>query len=88
MGRIYAGILGPLAMIVALIRGISIDGDPTTILLTALINLFVFAAIGFCFGTIAERTLNQAIRFQMEQKLESRWERESTQGKTKNSPTT
>ena len=66
MGRSYAGILGPLAFALVTARG-AIGGwalEPT--LLSASAALFVFAAIGFFAGQLAEFLVGQSVRVQFQ----------------------
>ena len=71
MGPSYAGILGTLAYVIVILRGVlqgyAVEG---TIKLSILL-LFVFAAIGYVIGKIAETTLEDAIRVQLQRELEA-----------------
>jgi hypothetical protein len=62
MGRIYAGILGPLALATALARGIVNHHDPDAILWNAWWALVAFAALGWVLGTIAGRVVEEDVR--------------------------
>lgn len=61
MARTYAGILGPLAMMTSLVRGLIAGGGSESVLWTAWGYLLVFAAIGGMLGWIAERTVEDAV---------------------------
>ncbi len=62
MGRSYAGILGPLAGTLVLIRGaISGSGFEMTIMV-ACGAMFGFAAVGFIAGTLAESFIVEGVR--------------------------
>jgi hypothetical protein len=66
MGRIYAGILGPLAFATTIARSLFAGGEAGQTLYTASFSLFGFAALGYIIGSVAERTIVEAIgnRFQ------------------------
>ena len=61
MGRIYAGILGPLAFTTVIARNLTRGGNVESAVMTASWMLFAFAAIGYIIGSIAERTVVEAI---------------------------
>jgi hypothetical protein len=66
MGRSYAGILGPLAFALVTLRG-AISGwalEPT--LLSASASLFVFGAVGYLVGQLAEFLVDQSVRTQFQ----------------------
>ena len=71
MGPSYAGILGTLAYVIVILRGVlqgyAVEG---TIKLSILL-LFVFAAIGYVIGKIAETTIEDSIRVQLQRELEA-----------------
>ena len=69
MDRIYAGILGPLAMTVVICRGWLAAGGPEGTLTQATIYLVLFAALGALLGRIAEATIDESVRMGLEQKL-------------------
>lgn len=69
MGRIYAGILGPLAMTVVVVRGIKDSSGVEGTLLTAIVALVVYAVIGFVVGAIAQSTVDESVRRKLEQQL-------------------
>jgi hypothetical protein len=61
MGRTYAGILGPISFCTVIARSM-VDGLSTeSALIMASLALFVFAAIGYLIGTVAERMVVEAI---------------------------
>ena len=66
MGPSYAGILGTLAYVIVILRGVlqgyAVEG---TIKLSILL-LFVFAAIGYVIGKIAESTIEDSIQVQLQ----------------------
>ena len=71
MGPSYAGILGTLAYVSVILRGVlqgyAVEG---TIKLSILL-LFVFAAIGYVIGKIAESTIEDSIQVQLQRELEA-----------------
>ncbi len=69
MGRAYAGVLGYLAAVLTLARGVWSGGGLEGTLLTMLAVMPLFAAIGFVVGTIAQTTVDQAMREQLELEL-------------------
>ena len=69
MARVYAGILGPLAMAVVIGRGwLATSGVEATLAL-ALICLVVFSLVGACLGHIAENTMDESVRASIEKQL-------------------
>jgi hypothetical protein len=69
MGRAYAGVLGYLAAVLTLARGVWSGGGLEGTLLTMLAVMPLFAAIGFVVGTIAQTTVDQAMREKLEVEL-------------------
>ncbi len=71
MGPSYAGILGTLAYVIVILLGVlqgyAVEG---TIKLSILL-LFVFAAIGYVIGKIAESTIEDSIQVQLQRELEA-----------------
>lgn len=61
MGRIYAGILGPLAFAAIIARSLLCGGEAGQTLFAASLALFGFAALGYIIGSVAERTIVEAI---------------------------
>ena len=60
MGRIYAGILGLTAFLTLLFRGLLAGSYGASQLPIAAGMMFLFAAIGWMIGTIAEQTIFEA----------------------------
>jgi len=58
----YAGILGPLAFLVSLARGMVHGGPADTVVWTAWSQLLVFTAIGYVLGWIAETVVDESVR--------------------------
>ncbi len=69
MGRIYAGVLGTLAMVVVLCRGVMGAGGVEGTLTMATLSMIAFAIIGSFLGYIAEATIEESVRFKIEQEL-------------------
>jgi hypothetical protein len=71
MGPSYAGILGSLAYVIVISRGVlqgyAVEG---TVKLSILM-LFVFAAVGYVIGKIAESTIKDSIHVQLRRELEA-----------------
>jgi len=62
VGRTYAGILGLIAMLTVIARGVIAGGDPQTTLAMATGCLALFAAIGAVVGRLAAWTVDDAVR--------------------------
>jgi hypothetical protein len=69
MGRVYAGILGPLAMAVIICRGWLESGGVEGTLTLAIGYLAVFAILGACLGHIAQTTIEESVRAKIEHQL-------------------
>lgn len=69
MGRIYAGILGPLAMVVIICRGIKDSAGIEGTLTIAIVALAAYAALGAVLGQIAQATVDESVRWKIEQQL-------------------
>ncbi len=69
MGRIYAGILGPLAMAIVICRGIKDSGGIESTLTLAIVALAVYAIIGSVLGQIAQATVDESVQQKIEQQL-------------------
>ena len=70
MGRDFAGILALVAFSTTVLRG-AIHGHADEALLTATIQLFLFAAVGWVLGTIAQSTVEQSVRARFETELKA-----------------
>ena len=62
MGRIYAGVLGLLAFLTILARGLIEGVSSGNLMLGAIAALPVFAAIGWLAGSLAQRTVDEAVQ--------------------------
>ncbi len=61
MARDYAGILGLLAMLTSLARGVMHGGEAESVVPTAWCGLLLFSAIGYVVGWVAERTVADSV---------------------------
>lgn len=71
MGRAYAGVLGYLAAALTLARGVIAGGGAETTLLSAIAAMAIFAVVGFVLGTLAQSTVDNAVRQQLEAQLQT-----------------
>jgi len=69
MGRIYAGILGPLAMAVMICRGIKDSAGVEGTLILAIAALAIYAIVGAVLGQIAQATVDESVRSKIERQL-------------------
>lgn len=69
MARTYAGILGPLAMAVVILRGWLMSGGVEGTLSQAVLFLIVFTVVGAGLGQLAEATVDESVRARIEQQL-------------------
>lgn len=67
----YAGILGLLAMLAALMRGLTHGSGTATVVITAWICLLVFACIGAAVGALAGWIVEQSVRERVLAELEA-----------------
>jgi hypothetical protein len=81
MGRAYAGILGPLAFGLVVARGLVAGGGVEGVLAAASAALFVFAAIGYFTGQLAEFLVNESVRRQFQAAMAA-WDERQTSEKT------
>jgi hypothetical protein len=72
VARIYAGILGPLAFLTSLARGIVHGGSSQTVLETAWCCLLGFAAAGYVIGRLAEWTIIESVHGRLAAELAAR----------------
>ena len=69
MGRVYAGILGPLAMAVVICRGWFGSSGVENTLGQATIYLAIFSVVGALIGQIAQSTIDESVRSKLQQQL-------------------
>jgi hypothetical protein len=78
MGRAYAGILGPLAFALLAARGVGSGWGAEPTLLAAIAALFVFAALGYVTGQLADYLVNQSVRTQFNKAMADWNEKQTT----------
>jgi putative Mn2+ efflux pump MntP len=66
---IYAGILGLLAFLTCLVRGLMHGESPSSVLLTASLALAVFALIGSILGWLAGQAVEDSVRGRLQAEL-------------------
>jgi hypothetical protein len=66
---IYAGILGLLAFLTCVVRGLIHGESPSSVLLLATLSLAVFALIGSIFGSLASRAVEDSVRGRLQAEL-------------------
>lgn len=69
MGRLYAGVLGPLAMAVVICRGWLDSSGVEGTLALATLQLVLFAIVGAILGHIAQSTIDESVRMKIEEQL-------------------
>jgi hypothetical protein len=69
MGRVYAGVLGPLAMAVVICRGWLASGGVESTLSLATTSLVLFSIVGALIGQIAQSTVDESVRSKLESQL-------------------
>lgn len=62
MARTYAGILGLLAFLTCVARGLIQGGGPVGVLGTACLTMAAFAVVGSLVGWIAQQTVEESVR--------------------------
>jgi membrane protein implicated in regulation of membrane protease activity len=70
VARQYAGILGLLALMVSLMRGIVAGGASEATLWTAWLGLLAFTALGAVIGWLAERIVRDSVSSQILSELQ------------------
>jgi hypothetical protein len=65
----YAGILGPLAFLTSLARGVIHGGGSESLLWGAWCSLLLFAAVGYLIGWVAGQTVEESVRGRISSKL-------------------
>ena len=72
MGPSYAGILGPIAFVTMLARGLLAGSGAEGVLLPALGSLFLFAGIGYICGKLAEQVVLESVKRRFDEEMEQR----------------
>lgn len=71
MGPSYAGVLGPLAFVLVVMRGL-IDGSSTeSVLCMAAACLLIFAAAGYIAGRFADQVVWESVRKQFNDEMQA-----------------
>ncbi len=81
MGRIYAGVLGPLALLTVLGRGLLHGGGVNGTLYAGWLALVAFAGIGYVVGKIAGGAVEASIRERLAAELAELGEQRTGQGR-------
>ena len=69
MARLYAGILGLLALLTCLARGVMHGSDTASAVLGAWLGLMLFSAIGYVVGWMGEKTVAEAVSDRIQREL-------------------
>ncbi|NLS97379.1 MAG: hypothetical protein GXX96_35010 [Planctomycetaceae bacterium] len=70
MARLFAGILGPLAMLTTTASGLIHGRTSQSVAWAAWLALIAFAAIGYVLGWIANRTVEDSVQAAIAARLE------------------
>ncbi len=77
MGREFAGVLGMLAFSTVVARSFLVGAGFDGTVKLALMMMFVFAAVGYIAGSIAEQTVRESVFQTMQQSMDEEAERTS-----------
>lgn len=80
MGAKYAGILGPVALLTTLARGLIHGGNVEGVLFDAWIMLLAFAAIGYVIGRLADWTVEESVHASLRDQMVQHQSNQSTSG--------
>ncbi len=69
MACIYAGVLGLLAFLTCVVRGLMHGESPSSVLVLACLSLAVFALIGSIFGWLASKAVEDSVRGRLQAEL-------------------
>lgn len=72
MGRVYAGILGPLAFATILARSLVDGAGIESTVKMATLCLFAFAAIGYVAGRVADLIVTESVHTRFQAELQAR----------------
>jgi hypothetical protein len=72
MGRAYAGVMGPLAFLMVVVRSLSRAGAVESTVFQAAVGLFAFAAIGYVIGQLAGWIVDDSVRAQLAAEMAAR----------------
>ena len=71
MGRKFAGVLGPVAFVTIVARGVLRGSDLGSTMQTACLCLFGFAALGYLVGRVAAATVNESVNYKFKAELKA-----------------
>ncbi len=86
VAHVYAGILGPLAFLTSLARGLIHGGPTASVLWTAWGCLLAFAAVGYLAGWVAGRTVEESVRGRIAAELAAQQPTETPQPTSSDAP--
>jgi hypothetical protein len=69
VGRSYAGVLGPVAFVTMIARGVLGGGGSQTTLLHAWVALLLFASLGHVIGALASWIVQESVQDQVAAEL-------------------
>lgn len=72
MARQYAGILASLGMTLVLVRALRTGSGFESAVVSALFWMFALGVVGFMTGSVAQATVDESVRQQIEQELAAR----------------
>jgi hypothetical protein len=71
VGRLYAGILGHLAMLTVIVRGLRGGAGSEATLLVASLALAGFAVLGYIAGALASSIVEQSVRTRIAEEIDA-----------------
>lgn len=69
MGRNYAGILGPLGMILVIARGLGNSGGAQSVLGSGILTVVMMSAVGYVLGELAAWIVEDSVRTKVASEL-------------------
>ena len=72
MGSSYAGILGPIAFVSMLTRGVIGGSSADSVLLSSAVSLIAFASIGYIIGRLAEQVVLESVKQRIDREIHGR----------------
>ncbi len=78
MGRTYAGITGLLAFVTVMARGIVDGASAAATLQTACLCMFLYAAVGYVAGRVAEVIVRDSVTVRLHAELAARHQNTTT----------
>ena len=69
VGRRFASVLGPLALAVALVRGIRYGAGAESTFLAATMSLLAFSAVGYVAGQLGQWIVEESVRARVDAEL-------------------